>query len=191
MPAPPTRPPVEGSDAHSVQSIGSGRRWVIPLLAGLLLVVSALPALARRGGRPVPQPVAFSHKTHAGDLGLGCEFCHKYFRTGAHSGLPDGQTCSFCHSVVVGENEEAARLTELLGRSEPLQFNKLFRLPDYVFYTHRRHVAIGGLECSECHGGIAETERAPERPLVEIKMAFCVDCHEERDVTTDCTACHR
>lgn len=96
-----------------------------------------------------------------------------------------------CHSVPLGTSPEAAKLTETLESGEPLRFNKLLRLPDYVFYTHRRHVALGELECINCHGGIADTDSPPERPLVGISMAFCVDCHDERGVTTDCTTCHR
>jgi cytochrome c7-like protein/class III cytochrome C family protein len=175
---------------HSLDRSGAGKTAVVVFLAAVFAAALALPALARRQP-PVPQPVAFNHKKHTEDLQLGCDFCHQYFRTSAHSGLPDAQTCSLCHSVPLGESQEAAKLTALLSQGEPLQFNKLFRLPDYVFYTHRRHVTVAGLECAECHDGIAETERPPERPLIAVTMAFCVDCHEERDVTTDCNACHR
>lgn len=96
-----------------------------------------------------------------------------------------------CHSVAQGTSEEASRLTEILTSGGPLQFNKLFRLPSHVFYTHRRHVGIAELPCATCHGAIAETTRPPERPLVDIKMQFCLDCHRERDQTLDCNACHR
>jgi len=165
------------------------------LLLAAVLVVSLLavgvPALHARTEPAVTQPIVFSHRKHAGELQLGCDFCHKYFQTSAHSGLPDAGTCGICHTVLLGTSPEAAKLTETLESGEPLEFNKLFRLPDYVFYTHRRHVALGKLDCSNCHGGIADTERPPARPLIEVRMAFCVDCHQERGITTDCTACHR
>jgi len=168
----------------------AGRPRFVLLLVVALVVALAVPLVARRQP-PVPQPIAFNHSKHTGDLQLGCDFCHQYFRTSEHSGLPDAQTCALCHSVPQGESEEAAKLTELLTTGEPLQFNKLFRLPDYVFYTHRRHVTVAELDCTECHDGIADTESPPERPLIKVTMAFCVDCHEEREVTTDCNACHR
>lgn len=158
---------------------------VVTLLAALGVRVLVRPEPA------VPQPIAFSHLKHTQELQLGCEFCHKYFLTGAHSGLPGPETCSICHSAPQGDSDEAARLTELLLASEPLVFNKLFQLPAHVFYTHRRHVGIGKIECSACHGGIADTEVPPGRPLVDIQMDFCVDCHREYGVTEDCTACHR
>ena len=162
------------------------------LLAIVVLVLAAVvvPLLARRGPA-IPQPIAFNHRKHTQDLGLACQFCHKYVREGAHAGLPGADTCSMCHSVPQGTSTEAARVTELITAGDPLQFNKLFRLPSHVYYTHRRHVGIGELECENCHGAIANTERPPERPLVRITMEFCMDCHAEREQTLDCNGCHR
>jgi hypothetical protein len=155
-----------------------------------ILGVFAVLVVARRGPA-VPQPVAFNHLKHAGELGLACDFCHKYVRTGAHAGLPDAATCSMCHRVPQGESAEAARVTELLEAGDSLRFTKLFRLPEHVFYTHRRHVAIAELECDYCHGAIAQSERPPERALVRVSMDSCMDCHRERGLTLDCNACHR
>jgi hypothetical protein len=159
------------------------------LVVPFLVVAVSFPA-ARRGP-PVPQPVAFNHFKHTEELGLGCEFCHKYVLQGAHAGLPGAETCSLCHGTPQGTSEEAARVTQLIEQGDPLRFNKLFRMPDHVFYTHRRHVAIGGLECQICHGDIAASERPPSWPLVNISMEFCMDCHLEQDQTLDCNACHR
>ena len=166
------------------------RRLALVALVMVLTAAIGTPLLARRHSA-VPQPVAFNHLWHTQDLQLTCDFCHKYVRLGAHSGLPDEDTCVMCHATPQGDSEEAARVTELLEAGEPLVFKKLFGLPDHVFYTHRRHVVIGEVECAECHGDIASTERPPERPLVAMDMGFCMDCHSERDVTNDCTACHR
>jgi hypothetical protein len=159
-------------------------------IAGLLLAAVFVPLIAR-GGPAVPQPVAFNHRKHTQDLNLSCEFCHKYVRDGAHAGLPAAETCSMCHQAPLGSSPEAARVTELLAEGDPLQFNKLVRLPSHVYYTHRRHVGIAELECDNCHGAIADTERPPERPLISITMEFCIDCHTERGQTRDCNACHR
>ncbi len=165
----------------------SGRYSVLVVL----VLAAVLVPLVARSRSAVPQPIAFNHLKHTQDLGLNCEFCHKYVRTSAHAGLPGAETCSMCHQVTQGTSEEAARVTELLTEGIPLQFNKLFRLPDHVFYTHRRHAGIGELECATCHGSIAETERPPDRALVDITMDFCMDCHREQEQTLDCNACHR
>ncbi len=181
---------VSDSETKSGKSAPTRLRWQVPLAVSVLvLVILAMPSVADRGG--VPQPVAFNHVKHTKDLGLSCEFCHAYVRTGAHAGLPNAETCAMCHRVAQGSSEEALRVTQLIDQGDSLQFNKLFRLPPHVYYTHRRHVGIGELECSNCHGAIAETDRPPTRPLVQITMSFCLDCHRERGQSVDCNACHR
>jgi len=167
---------------------------VIPVLLTALvavLLVSDVSAYRSRRNRPVSQPIAFNHLKHTEELGLTCGMCHKYVETGRHAGLPEAETCAMCHSTKLGTSPEAAKVTEMLNNGDSIHFNKLFRLHDYVFYSHRRHVGIAGLECTNCHDGIANTVVPPKQPLVKVDMAFCVDCHEARKVTTDCTACHR
>ncbi len=96
-----------------------------------------------------------------------------------------------CHQVPQGTSEEAARVTKLIADGDSLRFKKLFKLPSHVFFTHRRHVGIARLDCTDCHGNIAETERPPDRPLVKIKMKVCLSCHREEDQSVDCVSCHR
>ena len=166
-------------------------RW--PLIAGVVVTLLAVGGLGLgvRATPRVPQPVPFNHLKHTADLSLPCSFCHKYVQTGAHAGLPDATTCAICHTTPQGTSEAAARVTELIEAGDPLYFNKLFRLPDHVFYTHRRHAGVAQLECTNCHGEIAQTERPPSRALITITMDFCMDCHRERGQNLDCTACHR
>lgn len=171
-------------------SAGWGR-W--PVIAGVVVTMLAAGGLGLilRAAPRVPQPIPFNHLKHTADLSLPCAFCHKYVETSAHAGLPDATTCSVCHRTPQGTSAAAARVTELIEAGDPLYFNKLFRLPDHVFYTHRRHAGVAKLDCTNCHGEIAQTERPPARPLVDITMDFCVDCHRERDETLNCNACHR
>jgi len=159
-------------------------------VAFLAVAAAALLAIPR-GTPPVAQPVAFNHRKHTKDLKLDCQFCHQYVTAGAHAGLPDAKVCVMCHQVRQGQSAEAARVTELLARGDSLHFNKLFRLPSHVNFTHRRHVGIAKLACEGCHGAIADAQRPPERPLVTIRMAFCLDCHRAQRQSVDCVACHR
>jgi hypothetical protein len=163
----------------------AGRSPLLALIPLAILVVALTLVLAVNRSPAVPQPIAFNHLIHIEGEALDCDFCHEYIRDGAHAGLPNAEICSECHDTPQGESEEAARVTELIDQGQPLRFNKLFRLPDHVFYTHRRHVGIGELECQECH------ELPPERPLVSMSMEYCMDCHRERGETLDCNACHR
>ena len=165
------------------------RKRRIALVIGL-----ALLAIVRWGYSRTPavsQPVAFNHRKHTEQLKLGCPICHQYVEIGAHAGLPDAKICVLCHSVVQGTSPEAARVTELLARGDSLHFNKLFRLPPHVYFTHRRHVGIAQLPCQDCHGDIALTEQPPARPLIMIRMKYCLDCHQSSGQPVDCVRCHR
>ena len=61
------------------------------------------------------QPIAFSHRLHAGELQIGCVYCHKDAQKGRHAGLPAASTCMNCHATirdtwtVVRAEEEAAQ----------------------------------------------------------------------------------
>ena len=170
---------------------GGARR--IALAGGIIAVVLGAVLWSRSPLRvpPTAQPVAFNHRRHTQDLKLDCAFCHKYVTTGAHAGLPDEQTCRMCHQVKQGPSPEAARLTLLLTGGATLRFNKLFRLPPHVNFTHRRHVGLAKLPCLDCHGAIAVTERPPTRPLKIFRMQVCLDCHRAKGQSQDCVACHR
>ena len=161
----------------------------VAVVIGLALLALALWGLFRTPA--VTQPVVFNHRIHTGKLQLACSTCHQYVETGAHAGLPDATTCVLCHQARQGTSAEAARVTQLLARGEPLRFNKLFRLPPHVFFTHRRHVGIAQLKCQACHGDIALTEQPPARPLVTIRMRYCLGCHTTAGQPVDCVRCHR
>ncbi len=137
----------------------------------------------------VDQPIQFNHRIHTAQM--ECSACHIYYTQGSHSGLPDASICSLCHETVMSKSPEEARLHKILADGKPLVFSKLFHLPDHVYYSHRRHVVSGKVECVQCHGAIAATEAPPSRPLVEVTMKYCVHCHEKSKVTTDCNSCHR
>ena len=159
-----------------------------------LLMAGAGFAGGRTAFRPaeaVAQPIQFNHQKHVADLGVECATCHQYYATGAHSGLPSLTTCLTCHDPAITDSPEEAKLVELGGQDPQPEFRKLFRLPNHAYYSHQRHVVVAGLVCETCHGSIAATTVPPPRPLVRITMSTCMDCHAERNVTTDCTLCHR
>jgi len=182
------RQPADAGESGHARRARPRWRYSLLILPPVLFVILILVI----GHEPaVSQPIAFNHLKHTGDLRLDCAFCHQYVTVGAHAGLPGSDICAYCHLTPQGESPEAARLTKLLDAGTPFRFNKLFRLPGHVYYTHGRHVGVATLDCVNCHGGIATTERPPRRPLVRIDMRFCRDCHRASGQTLDCNACHR
>lgn len=67
--------------------------WVI--LAGADL---RLPG-DHRGYEP-EQPIAYSHRLHAGELGLDCLYCHTGATRSRHAGIPPASVCMNCHRMV-------------------------------------------------------------------------------------------
>jgi hypothetical protein len=164
------------------------------VLTGIVAV--GLGAVGFVGGRTmlrpkqnIVQPIEFNHAVHT--EALECEDCHQYFRESAHSGLPGVMTCMMCHEEPLTEAAEEEKIRQLAEAGEERVFRKLFRLADHVYYSHRRHVEIAGIECATCHGEIASTEAPPRDPLVRITMDFCIDCHQRQEITVSCTSCHR
>ena len=53
------------------------------------------------------QPIAFSHKLHAGEMQLDCRYCHVGVNQSRHANIPSVDTCMNCHNVVqtVGRDE--------------------------------------------------------------------------------------
>ncbi len=166
------------------------------LLIGVIVMLGGVAGFVsgRVGFRPteqVVQPIAFGHHKHVEELGLECETCHELFATADHSGLPTLETCLACHEDALTDLPEEQKIRDLAARGENDVFRKLFRMPDHTFYSHRRHVTIGGLDCETCHGSVAATTTPPERPLIRITMEFCVECHERTGASSECTRCHR
>lgn len=147
--------------------------------------------IAFRPAEGATQPIQFNHLKHVKDGEMPCSACHEYYETGNHSGLPALAMCQTCHQQALGKTAEEQKLLKLFASDSQVTFKKLFSLPDHAYYSHRRHVVVGGLQCETCHGRIADTTAPPRYPLVRITMATCMDCHTEKNVSRDCTNCHR
>ncbi|AQZ53723.1 cytochrome c3 family protein [Martelella mediterranea] len=122
------------------------------------------------------QPVPFSHQHHAGELGIDCRYCHDTVETSARAGLPSTETCMTCHSQIWTDAEMLAPVRESLATGEPLQWNRVARVPDYVYFDHSIHVTTG-VPCETCHG------RVDTMPLMKqakpFDMGWCLDCHRD------------
>lgn len=168
------------------------RRLRLGAAAIVLAVAGFVPGrIALQPTPRVTQPIEFNHQKHVRQVGLECSICHEYYATGNHSGLPSLATCQGCHQEAVTKSAEEQKLLTLIASDPQPRFKKLFRLPDHAYYSHRRHVIAGKLPCDTCHGAIADTTAPPRSPLVRITMDTCVRCHAAKNVTTECTACHR
>ncbi|MFL6664757.1 MAG: cytochrome c3 family protein [Rhizobacter sp.] len=127
-------------------------------------------------GEPIAQPIPFSHKHHVGDDGIDCRYCHTTVENGRYAGLPSTHVCLTCHSQLYRDAPVLQPLHDSARSGEPVRWQRVHELPDFVFFNHGVHVAKG-VACFECHGRVDQmplTWRA--RPL---QMQWCLSCHRD------------
>ncbi|WP_347331430.1 hypothetical protein [Marinimicrobium locisalis] len=131
------------------------------------------PYLTGVGSTP-EQPVPFSHKHHVGGLGIDCRYCHTSVEQSTFAGLPDTRTCMTCHSQLWTNAEMLEPVRESLKRDEPLRWQRVHNLADYVYFDHRAHVT-NGVGCESCHGRVDKMPLTSQR--APLTMQWCLDCH--------------
>lgn len=185
----------------------------LPSCAVISLVITIVGALVlfnpkdyhlpsnQTGYSPV-QPIAFSHKIHAKDNGIPCEYCHFSARRGPAAGIPPVNVCMNCHSEVKGSTPEAkkdiGKIYESIKSKRPIEWIRVHDCPDFVRFNHSAHVSKG-VPCQQCHGPVEEMVRIEQTR--HLNMGWCVNCH--RDVTkkplqgmedvkasVECSTCH-
>ncbi|MAU63747.1 MAG: cytochrome C [Flavobacteriaceae bacterium] len=157
-----------------------------------------------QGYMPI-QPIHYSHKIHAGDNQIECQYCHSSAKKSKHSGIPSLNVCMNCHENIAeynGEEDlekgytkdfytnEIKKLYKAVGwdensqtytgDTEPVKWVRIHNLPDFVYFSHAQHVAVAGVDCQKCHGPVEEMEVLYQHsPLT---MGWCINCHRETNV---------
>src|SRR5271169_2882090 len=145
---------------------GRNTRWTgaaLALLAIALAFVSfeARPQAAQPAAAPViaevapgqPSPageVPFNHQIHAGQFKIPCLDCHAYADKSPSAGLPSGRKCMGCHKFVGKDKPEVQILAKRFEDGQPLRWERVFAVPDFIYFSHRVHVAAK-VDCKECH----------------------------------------
>jgi hypothetical protein len=166
--------------------------WLVPLALtgwfGLWLLVLGALAAARLAEPLAPaQPIAFPHTVHAGRLMLECRFCHAMVDRSPRATVPALSVCMTCHATIAVDRPGVKALRGYVERREPIAWNRVHLLPEFIGFTHKRHVKAG-VACATCHGDVAAMARVKKvRPLT---MGWCVTCHRTRGASTDCATCH-
>jgi hypothetical protein len=157
------------------------------LFSGVFLVGLALTAVLGLARSPYftrqnvirSQPVQFSHKHHVGDDGIDCRYCHTGVESSATAGIPPTKTCMSCHSVLFNDVGYLEPIRESYKTDASIEWVKVHRLADYVYFNHSIHINKG-IGCSSCHGAVNEM------PLIfqasPLTMQWCLDCHRNPQV---------
>jgi hypothetical protein len=174
---------------------------------------------ANHQGYEPAQPIAYSHRLHAGELQVQCQYCHFGADKSRYAGIPPANVCMNCHrfvkapmGAVRAEDElatkekraprevvstELAKLYDAVDHARPIAWTRIHSLPDFVYFDHRAHVNAG-VVCQQCHGPVESMERV--RQVSDLSMGWCVNCHRQANQTgvagrrvnasTNCSTCH-
>lgn len=153
------------------------------------------------------QPIHYSHRIHAGSNGIDCKYCHSSARTSKTAGVPSLNVCMNCHKNIsevsdttatpehskafydgeiqklydaVGWDKASQKYT---GKTKPVKWVRIHKLPDFAYFNHSQHVTVGGIECQKCHGPVETYE--VQKQFAPLTMGWCVNCHRETNVKTE------
>ena len=201
---------------------------ILTIVLAVAVVFSALALVPRLRATRLPgdhrdfepvQAIEFSHRLHAGELGVQCLYCHSDAERSRHAGVPAASTCMNCHRFVKAKRAtvraeevlakkegrkprlvvapEIKKLEDAVKSSTPIRWTRIHQVPDFVYFDHRPHVSAG-VQCQKCHGPVETMERV--RQMESLNMGWCVNCHRGRDGTrlaglpvqasADCSVCH-
>jgi len=148
--------------------LGAGLGW--------LLSAFSRSAYSTDQGVVLKQPIPFSHDHHTAALGIDCRYCHTSVEESSSAGIPPTATCMNCHKQIWSDSPMLESVRTSFSAGQPIEWERVYDLPDFVKFNHSIHVAKG-IGCASCHG------RVDQMPLiyqaVSLKMEWCLDCHRQ------------
>ena len=161
---------------------------VLVIIAGLgihgTLVIQEGINLGRTKDYMPDQPIKFSHKVHAGQNKIQCQYCHSIASYSKSAGIPSASLCMNCHKVVIAGSRsgkfEIKKIYRAIESGKPIEWVRVHKLPDHAFFSHAQHVAAGKVECQTCHGPVETMDLIKQ--VSDLSMGWCVNCHRSTGI---------
>jgi hypothetical protein len=179
------------------------------LIFAVVIAALALGYWADWGVSGIKQPIEFPHKTHIAQK-IPCTGCHQRAEKDLIAGRPPTALCLACHASGDSKSAEITKLKAFGDKGQDIPWQRVWRLPSHVFFSHRVHVTVAKLACQSCHGPMETLDRPPPRPLKTLAMEDCIACHAKskanavrkidvarsvnvsaQRLVNDCIVCHR
>lgn len=179
----------------SLKKIKSIKRFSLHIITIIFILIlwfiwSKLSSIGEHQGYKPIQPIAFSHKVHAGDNEIECIYCHFSAAKGPTAGIPPLNVCMNCHKFIYESEIDTTGAIKKLHKAIhfdyfeqsygeklfPISWIKIHDLPDLVNFNHFQHYVIANLECEECHGEVEEMDILEQTE--SLTMQWCIDCHK-------------
>jgi hypothetical protein len=152
---------------------------VVAVLVGLMVYVRT--PWNTQEFRAVDQPVQFDHRHHVVDDEIPCLYCHRGAEVSNAARVPASDVCMGCHAQIWSDSPLLEPVRRSYFSGEPLRWNAVHRLPDFVYFNHAVHVQ-GGIGCVACHGRVQNMARVYK--VVPLTMDWCLDCHRAASTKT-------
>jgi len=200
----------------------------VALAVGLVLVLtslgsrlSAMRVPGNNRGYAPEQPIAYSHRLHAGELAIDCQYCHYAARQSRHAAIPPAGVCMNCHKAVTApradvlaeaeqakaEERKAAvivspeirKIYTALGLNDQRERDPALE-PKPIEWVRIHKVPDFVAFDHRSHVAAAVDCQECHGPVESMErvrqhstllMGWCVNCHRERKATLDCGACHQ
>ncbi len=153
--------------------------WLFLLVVTKATLDGAFGIGIQQGYAP-KQPIAYSHKLHAGQYKIDCNYCHTGVNKGKSATIPAANICMNCHGVIKKESPEIQKIYTAIEQNRPIEWVRVHNLPDLAYFNHAQHVNVGNVQCTTCHGEIEKMEVVEERS--SLTMGWCIDCHRKTEV---------
>jgi mono/diheme cytochrome c family protein len=149
-------------------------------------VINGLYSIGVQKGYSPAQPIAFSHKIHAGQYEIDCNYCHTGAMKGKNANIPSPNICMNCHSAIsqgkLTGTAEIAKIYAAVQENKPVEWVRIHNLPDLAYFNHAQHANVGGIACQTCHGPVETMDVVRQHSL--LTMGWCIDCHRKTDVNS-------
>jgi mono/diheme cytochrome c family protein len=169
-----------------------GTIFAIAFIFFTLLLKAGIDGLYDIGvqqGYAPTQPIAFSHKIHAGQYAIPCQYCHTGVMKSKNANIPSPNICMNCHSqitTVTGQTEkspEIQKIYDAIQNNKPIEWVRVHNLPDLSYFNHSQHYNVGGIECQTCHGPVETMDVI--RQYNTLTMGWCIDCHRKTEIKSE------
>jgi hypothetical protein len=150
-----------------------GALFAVAGLLWLLMVINRSSYVTMQGVART-QPVQFSHKHHAGELGIDCRYCHTSVEVSAVASVPPTKTCINCHAQIWAQSQYLEPVRQSWNTNESIFWIKVNDLPDFVYFNHSAHVTKG-VGCVSCHGRVDQMNQLYQAE--SLQMEWCLNCH--------------
>jgi hypothetical protein len=159
-----------------------GVALIFLLIVGKVALDSLMNIGISQGYAPT-QPIAFSHKLHAGQYKIDCSYCHTSVYKGRSANIPSANICMNCHNAIKQNSPQIKKIYEAIESERPIEWIRVHNLPDFAYFNHAQHTNVGGVECQNCHGQIQNMEVVQQ--ISPLTMGWCIDCHRKTQVNTE------